>query len=686
MKPIAMIMLAVPGVALSQTAESDSLRHLEEITVTAAEQRADAGMTVYIPRRDQREAATDGVSLLSRMNIPQLAVNPLSGTVTTADNQNVAIFINSIPATIEDVEGINPSDVRRVEFMDFPSDPRFLRSPHVVNFITRPYSYGGYTKLSAKERFMVNSGEAAAYSKFAYREMTWDLMAKAGYDNARATSGFTEDTYRFPDRDIIRTTRTDGSRHREHDFLAALRATWLHNPDITLSNNLTITADNIPVDRSHGSVEFSDFFPGEEFSMADKSKGTGLDWRTDFFASLGRGWSLNAALTTSYVANRTLQIYSAGATDLLNSAHERQWSGRGDLQLNKKLSERISVFAGFNASQNYTRILYGGTSRATNRFHHSFYALSIGASLRFEKLSGSIDAGYAAEFSDINSLRATDPYPFTHINLQYQPDTHHSLGIWMQYAGLSPDAAMKNPNTMRQNELLAVGGNPDLKTSGHLTVALNHTWLPDNRWQLTAYAVAFKIFHRSTAIYTPMEGQNLMLKHYVNDGDYNHGQIGARLTGKFLNGSLILSAAPRLLLYYTSGLNHESHYPLSISLKADYYIGRFNFSAYWESRNSYVDGETCFLRSFPQEYMVEAGWSHKGWNLQLTVANIFNSGWTLSHDSFRSRWFDSRRSLTGSTYHRRIALTVAYRFGYGRKLSTGNELESSGSISTSILR
>lgn len=149
MKPIAMIMLAVPGVALTQTAESDSLRHLEEITVTAAEQRADAGMTVYIPRRDQREAATDGVSLLSRMNIPQLAVNPLSGTVTTADNQNVAIFINSIPATAEDVEGINPSDVRRVEFMDFPSDPRFLRSPHVVNFITRPYSYGGYTKLSA---------------------------------------------------------------------------------------------------------------------------------------------------------------------------------------------------------------------------------------------------------------------------------------------------------------------------------------------------------------------------------------------------------------------------------------------------------------------------------------------------------------------------------------------------------
>lgn len=127
-------------------------------------------------------------------------------------------------------------------------------------------------------------------------------------------------------------------------------------------------------------------------------------------------------------------------------------------------------------------------------------------------------------------------------------------------------------------------------------------------------------------------------------------------------------------------------YPLSISLKADYYIGRFNFSAYWESRNSYVDGETCFLRRFPQEYMVEAGWSHKGWNLQLTVANIFNSGWTLSHDSFRSRWFDSRRILTGSTYHRRIALTVAYRFGYGRKLSTGNELESSGSISTSILR
>ena len=103
-----------------------------------------------------------------------------------------------------------------------------------------------------------------------------------------------------------------------------------------------------------------------------------------------------------------------------------------------------------------------------------------------------------------------------------------------------------------------------------------------------------------------------MLKKYRNDGDYNHGQLGARLSAKFFGGKLSLSAAPRLLLYNTTGSNSIARYPFTVSASADCHAGDFLFSAYWESPACYVDGETSYLRKMPSEYSVSAGWAAKG--------------------------------------------------------------------------
>ena len=160
-------MILLPVLAKGQTTEPDSLtvNELGEITVVADAQYTSATKTVYIPSKKEKSTASDGVSLLSRMNIPQLSVNPIKATVMTADNQGVSLYINFHPATDEDVSGLNPEDIKRVEYLDFPTDPRFQRAQHVVNFITQSYIYGGYTKLNAKERFLVRNGEASASFK-----------------------------------------------------------------------------------------------------------------------------------------------------------------------------------------------------------------------------------------------------------------------------------------------------------------------------------------------------------------------------------------------------------------------------------------------------------------------------------------------------------------------------------------
>lgn len=689
MKPYMILsLMTLPVVAASQTAETDSVkaRELDEITVVAEMQRTSPDKTVYMPSGKQKTAASDGISLLARMNIPQLSVNQIAGTVRTADNQSVSIFINYHPATEEDISGLNPIDLKRVEYLDFPADARFLHAQHVVNFITQAYTHGGYTKLSAKQRFMIRSGEGAVYSKFACRQMEYDLMVSGDYDYNSNIGSLSDETYRLPSAIVKRKSATTDSHYRQRGIYAAMRASWNKNENFSFRNLISYRGINTPENYTSGHVDFSGLYPSGTYISDAPSANKAIGWDSELFAVLGKGWSLKGNIEAEFRNNTTSENYVAVNSSIENHAKEKFWWLRGTAQVNKSLSEKVSLFTSISSGIGRTKIDYTGSSNAINRFRQTFTGIYVGTALNLNKVSGSIDGGFAFESNYINGKTMHDRYPFTHINVQYASDQKHSLGLWFQYATFSPDAAMKNPNIIRQSEIMYISGNPDLKCARNVTANINYTWQPDNRWQMSAYALLFRIANRQIAVYTPDAPEGMMLKKYQNDGDYNHGQIGATLTGKFLEGNLSFSVAPRLLLYKTTGSNSISHYPFTATINADYYLGKFSFNAYWDSGSSYVDGETAYLRKMPASYSIGAGWAAKGWNIQLSVINPFRSSWEISKDTLRTKWYDSTITQLGSDYHRRISLSITYTFNYGKKISNSGELTGEKDISTSILR
>lgn len=671
-----------------QATEPDSLnvKELGEIIVVADAQHTSATKTVYIPTGRQKSAASDGVSLLSRMNIPQLSVNPINATVTTADNQGVSLYINFHPATDSDVNGLNPDDVKRVEYLDFPADPRFQRAQHVVNFVTQSYIYGGYTKLNVKERFMVRSGEASVYSKFAYKAMEYDAMISGDYDYNPHIGSVSDETYRVESNTVRRETGTKSGRRHRRGMYSALRATWNRDNNLSFRNLVSYSRINTPEYLASGYVNISSPYSSETYHLESPSENNALGWNSELFASLGRGWSLNGTFQAEYAGNMTTSNYTTEIESIINHADEDSWFLRGTAQANKSLSDKITLFSNVSSGGGRTKIDYSGSSNAINRFRQTFTGITFGVALNYQKIAGSIDGGYAFESNYINGKTMDDRYPFTHINVQYAPDQKHSVSVWFQYATFSPDATMKNPNVIRQSELMYISGNPDLRCSRNTSANISYTWLPGNMWQLSAYATMFRIANRQIAVYTPEGPDGSMLKKYQNDGDYNHGQVGANLTGKLLDGRLSFSVAPRLLLYRTTGSNSISHFPFTASVNVDYYLGNFYFNAYYDSGTSYVDGENAYLRKMPMSYSAGAGWSSHGWNIGLSLVNIFRSSWKLSEDTLTTRWYDSYMTQFDSDYHRRISLSVTYTFNYGRKVSQSGELSGEKSISTSILR
>ena len=76
--------------------------------------------SIYRPTQRQKDASQTATDLLVRMAIPQLNVKLGSSVVTTASNQPVAIYIDYVPASENDLKMMRMSDVRCVEYLEYP--------------------------------------------------------------------------------------------------------------------------------------------------------------------------------------------------------------------------------------------------------------------------------------------------------------------------------------------------------------------------------------------------------------------------------------------------------------------------------------------------------------------------------------------------------------------------------------
>lgn len=182
MNRLFLLPLLPPLSAYAQTEVSDSTKtqELREVVVEASLANTSAKKTTYIPTSRQKHASQTGSELLNRMAISQLKITD-GDNIETASGQAVAIYINFLPASQNDLTTMRTADVKGVDYLDYPSEPRFQGNAHVVNFIMQQYEYGGYVKAYANENFNYNSGQLNLYSKLQYKRMTYDIGVAESY-------------------------------------------------------------------------------------------------------------------------------------------------------------------------------------------------------------------------------------------------------------------------------------------------------------------------------------------------------------------------------------------------------------------------------------------------------------------------------------------------------------------------
>lgn len=689
------ILSAVVTISVYAQEQADTLKtqELNEVVVQAQMQRTSSAKSTYTPSGKQKNAAQNAVDLLRQMAIPQIRINPIDETVTDNAGGSVAIYINFLEASKEEMEGLRTADVRRVEYLEFPTDPRFRGAERVINIIVQEYAYGGYTKMTANENFLVGlSSRVNIFSKFSYKKMTYDLYAGANNWNNHHIGNTTEGVYRLIGDDggeysVTRKETLESSHYKQNQYPITFRATYNSNK-IQIRNLFAFTNLDIPTNEYSGKLEYSpNSAQGYSFDRKNPNRSNSVAYSGTYFFALPKGFSVDFSPSFSYTHGNDYTDYAVSEQPTIyRHAKENAYNYRLNLYIRKSFGQKHSVMLGGNYGDNINRLEYTGNNGYRDKFHNAFGAGMVGYNFQTQKISVNLDAGFAWENSDINGKKNSDTYPFTHINVRYVPNQRNSFSAYFQYATNSPGISEKSSDLLRENELMYITGNPLLENCRHTTINLAYTWMPSNVFGMSAYGRYFGMYDRQLLTYSPYDNGKALLRSYINDGDYLNGEIGLAANWKLLNGKLQLYANPSQSFYKSTGIFKENCNSFRVTAQASYYLDSFYFQAYYESPKKSMFTASPRINKGRNFHSVTVGWANANWNLRVMAANFFNKGWDGATNTTVSPYYSERQTVIGTSSHPRINFTATYTFGYGKKVQRGNEVGEQSGAASAILK
>ena len=687
------VTLAIAMMAQTETPDSIKSQNLEDVVVEAQMQRTSPTATTYTPTGKQKNASQNAIDLLRQMAIPQIQINPVSEAVTDNAGGDVAIFINYLEASKEEMEGMRTSDVKKVEYLEFPTDPRFRGAQRVINIIVQEYAYGGYTKLTTNENFLIGfSSRNNIFSKFSYKKMTYDLYVGANNSNNHHIGNNVKGIYSLKNADgkdynLTRTETLDGSHYKQNEYPVTFRATYA-SKKIQIRNTVGFTHLSVPVYEQRGNLTYQ---PGDEqnytYKRSNPNHNNSLSYQGLFFFSLPNQFSINISPRFNYMHNNDYWSYSTSNTsEIIRNARENAYNYRIDASLQKRIGQKHTVMLGINGGDHINRLSYSGSNRYYDRFHNAFAAGMLCYNFQIKKISLYADAGLCWEQSDINGIRNNDKYPFLHLNFRYSPNFRNAFSSYFQFATNSPDINQKASDVLQDNEYMFVTGNPLLENSRHITLNLAYTWMPSNYFGLSAFNNFFEIIDRQIITYETYNNGGALIRTYINDGNYIQNEIGLAATYKLLDGKLQLYASPKQTFFKSTGIYNKSYNPFTVTAQATYYLNSFYFQAYYRSSGKQMFSASPKIYKDRNFHSITVGWANSDWNIRVMAANFFNKGWSGANIITESPLYTEYRENFGTSSHPRIKISATYTFGYGKKVPRGNEVGEQSGANSAIMK
>lgn len=682
-------MIASSVMAQTETPDSIKAQELEEVVVKGRNQRLGAEVSTYIPTSKQRNASQTAADLLNRMAITQIKISA-NDDITDLAGKSVDVFIDFLPATKEDLQGMRMQDVKKVEYYDFPSDPRFQGKAHVVNFVMQKYEYGGYVKAHGWENTS-NAGQISLFSKLQYKRMTFDIAAGYFYLNQNHTGGDVYETFRLP--------QSDGSVNVERNSIQG-KGKWIKNQywptfkalyssdKITILNVVGANFDHTPRNNSSGFIEYNPAITERvDYSQNSSDRVNSISYSGYWNFILNDKNTINFSPRYAYSHTNIGSLYTeVGSDGFYNAARDNSHQFSGNLTYTHSFGKWGSLNAMFQTIITSNNTSYYGTANTSDNARTYRVGPGVQYSLSIGKVYGLVGFGYHWDRQKYLDYKDDSAAPWIDFSLQYAPNDRHSIRGEFHHMKSIPSSSYRSAAIIQSNPLMSYTGNPNLVSYGSYDAGVNYSFIPSNKFSLSAFASTWIVDNRYVYDYVPSE-TGILRTIRQPGGGYSQWTYGAYASLRLFDSKLQLTAQ----ITGTSVHNGEPYNldktNINYAFQATYYLGNWNFSGLYYSPQGFPDG--CMVGTWMRTksyYRIAAGWSNSSWNLQLQFANFARWNWRSNESIMRSRYYDRIEQTYSINDHALARLSVTYTFGFGKKIQQGDEASQQSGVNSGILK
>ncbi|MBD5220689.1 MAG: hypothetical protein HDS72_10750 [Bacteroidales bacterium] len=681
-----------PGFAVGKVILPQIPVALHGIAVEADNTILQSDKNAYVPSSQQKKASQNALDLLRRMAIPQLVINPADNAVRDVFGNSVAIFINSHKAENDELQGMKMTDVRKVEYIEFPTDPRFNGEQRVVNFIMAEYEYGGYTK--ATEDITTLNGFrniSTVFSKFTYRKMTYDIFAGGTNKNHHHLGWDSSEEYHIvsdgQDETVKRRETLGDSHTRSNEYPLTFRASYF-SPKFTARNSLSFTHFSAPEQNVGGELTAG---PNPEnnysYNRATPNRNNNVQYSGEFWGLLTPNMSLSLTPNFGHTHRNNTSIYESSLmpsvinNSVIENTYHYSLKTNGLIAAGQK--SQFTLFLVYSLFNH--RLAYNGTYNMEDSFSNSTIGGNVGYRYRNRNLWLRLSAGLSYERNSINSVITHDVAPNLGTSVAWTFRTKNQLSAYINLQSSTPGIDWRVDDVVRSNEYLYLTANPHLKHWNNLNSNLAYNRFHSNALSMAIFSGYDRAFNRVATVYRPFMDGAAVIRTYENNGDFSRFYVGAQINYKLFSNALQLSANVTQNFYRTSGIYDNSLGSFRMQVQAAYYWNAFNVVAsYGNPERLLTENSNVVIRRQDFHY-VAFGWGNGTWNLQLSARNIFRNSWHASTWTRTAPLYSETRYEYDPSAHRSITLSATYTIGYGKKIQHGDEVGAQSTTPSAIL-
>ena len=688
--------------ATAQTESNDTLQIkpsdfvLQEVTVQSKNVIQKVDRQILLPNKEQRKAASDGISLLQNLQIPRIVISPIDNSVKTLSDESVQLRINGVEASTADVKAINPKDIIRIEYHDQPG-VRYNGAAAVVDYIVKHRDTGGSLMLAGTNGLTLPGiGNYYLAGKVHFGKSSLQAVATyAPYDIYWTRTN--NETYHFSTGKIENNEVGEPTRYKTYPVNVSLNYNWTNGDknmlNIRLRDNMAYTPCG-PSDRDSRLYQ-----PTDSFEIHDHDKSSSQSPSLDIYYQHNLphkqhlyfdvvGTYINTHSDRRFLQTPLFGSVSTDTTDVISRVRGDKWSLIGEAIYEKEW-ENIMLTIGARHNQQWVKNTYLGSTEATvNMTTGETYAF---AEMRHRVDKFSYVVGIGAMHTLINQAGQKQSTWIARPQLTTSYD--FGKGWFWKYkgyvSGYQPSLSQLSDITQQIDKYQMRRGNPNLRSVMYVSNEMELSWQSKhvnlNLWANYSYdhkPIMEETFEKI------IDGSPYAIRMYDNQRGYHKLNVSPSVQVKLLDNKLMFNVTPFVKYMVSQGNNyHHEHVNYGVRGGIFYLLKGWRFYADVVTAQHNLWGETLTIGELTHDIGINYNSEHFGFGIMMVNPFSPHGSRTITKDL--SALAPTANTAVMQNYRQVLMLNFNVNLDFGSRASTrgyqriNNEDTESGILSGS---